>query len=96
MNDTSTAIPRRLDDPPRMFWWDLDQSLIVMAMMIVGLMCGLFFCGRLIGLVFGHLYGRTKSGKHPAYALHLMYWYLPASVSALKNTPPSYLRQMQG
>ena len=74
MADVSLDIPRRLNDPPRMFWWDLDLSLLVIAA----------------------AYGRAKSGKHPAYALHLVYWYLPAPVTGLKRTPPSYLREMVG
>jgi conjugal transfer pilus assembly protein TraL len=31
MTDASLEIPRRLNDPPRMFWWDLDVALLVLA-----------------------------------------------------------------
>ena len=31
MTDVTIEIPRRLNDPPRMFWWDLDVSLLVQA-----------------------------------------------------------------
>ena len=41
-------------------------------------------------------YRRAKSGKHPAFALHLLYWHLPAAVTGLKRTPPSWLREMAG
>jgi conjugal transfer pilus assembly protein TraL len=41
-------------------------------------------------------YGKAKSGEHPAFALHLMYWHLPAPVSGLKRTPPSHLRELMG
>ena len=30
MTDVSLEIPRRLNDPPRMFWWDIDVSLLVL------------------------------------------------------------------
>jgi len=36
MTDASFEIPRRLNDPPRMFWWDLDISLLVVAAALVG------------------------------------------------------------
>jgi conjugal transfer pilus assembly protein TraL len=29
MTDASLEIPRRLNDPPRMFWWDLDVALVL-------------------------------------------------------------------
>ena len=36
MADASTEIPRRLNDPPRMFWWDLDVSLLVLGCALFG------------------------------------------------------------
>ena len=96
MTDASFEIPRRLNDPPRMFWWDLDISLLVVAAALVGMISGFFITGWAIGVLLASAYGRMKSGKHPAFALHLLYWYLPAGVTGLKRTPPSYLREMAG
>ena len=48
------------------------------------------------GFLLAAAYSRAKSGKHPAYALHLLYWHMPAAVTGLKRTPPSYLREMMG
>ena len=31
-----------------------------------------------------------------AFALHLLYWHLPAFMTGLKRTPPSYLRELAG
>ena len=31
MNDASHEIPRRLNDPPRMFWWEIDVALLFLA-----------------------------------------------------------------
>ena len=96
MTDVSHEIPRRLNDPPRMFWWDLDVSLLVLAFALVGMIFGFFLSGCAVGLVLGGAYGRAKSGKHPAFALHLLYWHLPAAVTGLRRTPPSWLREMAG
>ena len=96
MTDVSLEIPRRLNDPPRMFWWDLDVSLLVLACALVGMIAGFFLSGCVGGLLLGAAYGRAKSGKHPAFALHLLYWHLPAAVTGLKRTPPSWLREMAG
>jgi len=96
MTDASFEIPRRLNDPPRMFWWDLDISLVVVAAALVGMVSGFFMSGCVVGVLLASAYSRMKSGKHPAFALHLLYWYLPAVVMGLKRTPPSYLREMAG
>jgi conjugal transfer pilus assembly protein TraL len=96
MSDTSFAIPRRLNDPPRMFWWDLDVALLVLGAALAGMVAGFFLSGCALGVLLAAAYGRAKSGKHPAFALHLLYWHLPASISGLKRTPPSHLRQLVG
>lgn len=96
MTDASFEIPRRLNDPPRMFWWDLDISFLVVAAALVGMISGFFISGCAVGVLLASGYSRMKSGKHPAFALHLLYWYLPAAVTGLKRTPPSYLREMAG
>ena len=49
-----------------------------------------------VGLLLASAYGRAKAGKHPAFALHLLYWHLPAFMTGLKRTPPSYLRELAG
>jgi conjugal transfer pilus assembly protein TraL len=96
MTDLSLEIPRRLNDPPRMFWWDLDVSLLVLAAALAGMISGYFLSGTAVGFLLAAAYGRAKSGRHPAFALHLLYWHLPAGVTGLKRTPPSYLREMAG
>jgi conjugal transfer pilus assembly protein TraL len=96
MADSSLEIPRRLNDPPRMFWWDLDVALLVLGCTLAGMICGFFLSGCAVGFALGAAYSRAKSGKHPAYALHLLYWNLPGAVTGLKRTPPSYLREMMG
>ena len=92
----SLEIPRRLNDPPRMFWWDIDVALLVLAAALAGMISGFFVSGCAVGVLLASAYGRAKSGKHPAFALHLIYWYLPSAVTALKRTPPSHLREIVG
>ena len=96
MTDVSLEIPRRLNDPPRIFWWDLDVAILALAAALAGMISGFFASGCAVGLLLASAYGRAKSGKHPAFALHLIYWYLPSAVTGLKRTPPSYLRELIG
>ena len=96
MHDSVPNIPRRLNDPPRMFWWDLDLALLVFSLTLLGMIAGYFVTGAALGLLAAGVYSMAKSGKHPAYALHLIYWYLPERVVKLKRTPPSHLRELIG
>ena len=96
MTDVSLEIPRRLNDPPRMFWWDLDLALLVFSLTLLGIIAGYFVTGAALGLAAAGVYSMAKSGKHPAYALHLIYWYLPERVVKLKCTPASHLRELIG
>ena len=96
MQDSALNIPRRLNDPPRMFWWDLDVALLVLAATLLGMIAGYFMSGVAAGLLAAWAYSRAKSGRHPAYALHLIYWYMPATVVKLNRTPPSHLRELIG
>ena len=52
------------------------------------------FGGLCVLLAWG--FGKAKSGEHPAFALHLLYWHLPAQISGLKRTPPSHERDLLG
>ena len=70
--------------------------MLVIAAALAGMISGLFVSGCAVGLLLAAAYGRAKSGKHPAYALHLVYWDLPAPVTGLTRAPPSYLREMVG
>ena len=94
--DAIPRIPRRLNDPPRMFWWDLDLALVAIALALLGMIAGFFLTGVMLGVLAAGAYSVLKSGKHPAFALHLLYWYLPACVVKLKCAPPSHLRELIG
>ena len=96
MHDAALNIPRRLNDPPKMFWWDLDVALLVLAAALLGMISGYFVTGIAGGLAAAWAYSLAKSGKHPSYALHLLYWHLPECVVKLKCTPPSHLRELIG
>ena len=96
MTDVTLEIPRRLNDPPRMFWWDIDVALLVLAAALAGMISGFFLSGCAMGVLLASAYGRAKTGKHPAFALHLLYWHVPAAITGFQRTPLSHLREMVG
>ena len=92
MDEVLLAIPRHLDDPPRFLFWDLDEAILFMLALILGMMVDFLFVGAATGVALVVAYGRAKSGRHRAYALHLMYWHLPVSLG-FRRTPPSWIRE---
>lgn len=92
MNDALLAIPQHLDDPPRFLFWDLDEAILFMLALVLGLMVDLVFVGGATGVALVFVYGKAKSGRHRAYALHLMYWHLPVTLG-FRRTPPSWIRE---
>lgn len=92
MNEALLAIPRHLDDPPRFLFWDLDEAILFMLALILGILVDLLFVGAAAGVVLIVAYGRAKSGRHRAFALHLLYWHLPITLG-FRRTPPSCIRE---
>jgi conjugal transfer pilus assembly protein TraL len=92
VSELQLEIPRHLDDAPRFLFWDLDEAILFMLALILGLLVDLLLPGVLAGVGLVIAYGRAKSGRHRAFALHLMYWYLPVSLG-FRRTPPSCIRE---
>lgn len=92
----NTYIPRRLDDPWKVAWFEVDVALPWCAIFVLGLIAGHWFSGILVATALARAIMKLKSDKHPAYALHLAYWYLPGIFTPMKRTPPSHIREMVG
>jgi conjugal transfer pilus assembly protein TraL len=89
------SVPRTLDSPPRFFFWDLDVAMVFLLCLGIGIVAGFTMTFAIIGIFLASAFSRMRSGQHPGYLLHLMYWYLPISVG-FKRTPPSYERYFIG
>ncbi len=95
-----TYIPRRLDDQWKLGLWDIDVAAPTLFGLILGYMAGSKFSFALcvgLGLYVSRRFSQLKADKHPAFALHWMYWHLPVSpITSMKHTPPSHIRRMVG
>jgi conjugal transfer pilus assembly protein TraL len=95
-----TYIPRRLDDQWKVGFWDMDVAAPVIFGLFLGWVAGTkmaFAVCVAIGLWAARWIARTKADKHPAFAMHWLYWHLPTSpLTAMHATPPSHLRRMVG
>ena len=68
MSTVALEIPRRLNDPPRMFFWEIDVSLLFLGAVLAGMVAGFFVTGCVAGALLAWAYGKAKSGEHPAFA----------------------------
>lgn len=97
MDDLQYYIPRRLDDPMKLLWWDFDVASFTLAGVMVGIWVGglwtFLFVG--LGLLASWGFSQLKSGKHPGYTIHLVYWFFPSERS-FKRTPPSHQQELIG
>jgi conjugal transfer pilus assembly protein TraL len=99
---TETRIPRRLDDVWKLGFIDLDVALPFVVIFLFAALADSFQFGwkTLLGVFMGvwasRWYSRRRADKHPAFMLHLAYWFLPSIFSPLKRTPPSHFRRMIG
>jgi len=95
-----TYVPRRLDDQWKIGFWDVDVAAPVLFAFFVG-----YFSGRklsfavcmAVGIALSRAIARLKAERHPAFALHWLYWYMPSNpATALQATPPSRIGRMVG
>lgn len=84
-----TSIPRHIDDPPQILFWDLEEFMLLCIFIVIGLLAGKLIMFGLVGVVISKALGKLKQDKSDGYFLHLLYWW---GIMPLKGLPPSYKR----
>ncbi len=85
-------IPRRVDEPPHLLLWSMDE----LAPILVGMFCGVMFGSMglflILGMVVAHFYGKYRDNHPDGLFLHIIYWMgFPIVRSRLFTNP--YCRQ---
>lgn len=95
-----TYIPRRLDDQWKLGLWDADVAFpVLFSILLAWLSSSKMVAAVMVmgGFAASRWVARLKSDKHPAFALHWIYWHLPCTpVTSMKCTPPSEILRMVG
>ena len=98
--NVDTFIPRRLDDMWKLGIWDVEVAAPVLFAFFMGYSAGSklsFAISMAAGFGCSRWLSRIKADKHPAFALHWMYWHFPSNpITRLKATPPSEYVRMIG
>lgn len=84
-----TRIPRYIDDPPTILFWDVDEIAVICICMVVGIITGELTKFIIGGLLVSKVIGKLKDDKSDGYLQHVLYWW---GIMPLKGLPPSYKR----
>ena len=88
MNETG-YIPRTLDKQEQFLLWDIDQFIIAVMIIGIGLALGMMIGGILCGSAAAWQYGKLKAGKHAKFAVHSIYWWMPSRLFVKTAVTPS-------
>jgi len=80
-------IPRRIDEPPHVMLWSLDEVAPIMLGMVIGAFVGSALTFTLAGALLTNLYRRFRENHSDGYLLHAIYWggFLPSKARSFHN-----------
>ena len=61
--DETGYIPKALDAQERFLWWEMDQAVIAIMLISMGVIAGSMLTGMVMGATAAWQYGRMKAGK---------------------------------
>jgi conjugal transfer pilus assembly protein TraL len=95
-DDLTTYIPRRLNDPFKMMWFDAEAVLAFSVIFVFGIAADHIKLAALIGALAALGVQKMKSDQHPGWSYHWLRWHMPARFLPLRRVPPSHMREMIG
>jgi conjugal transfer pilus assembly protein TraL len=95
MEDSTTAIPKTIDNMMKFLFWDFDVALSFLLGFGLGIALGQLMVGGVAGGLAAWGFSAMRAGKARGFARHLVFWHLPISLG-LKRTPPSHVREFLG
>lgn len=96
MSEKSYYIPKHLDDPPKAFWWDMDEIILFSSIVFPGILLKnftvllIFF---MLAVIVVFQYTKLKAGKLRGFLWHFSYWVLGFK---FKGIPDSSIREFSG
>lgn len=82
---------RRLDDPPKIFFFTMGQTVAFMTCFMFGNFANHSLFGVALGIGAAWAVSKTSSRFHRAFWRHVVYWFFPGRL-ALQWLPESHRR----
>ena len=86
-------IPHYIDDPPQFLFWELDETIPVLAGIGFGILVNSLISYGLVGLVASRIVAKLKKGQHQNFMIHWLYWQGCPGIG-LKGYPKSHVRRL--
>lgn len=90
MQPASTPVPEKLDDPPRLLFFEMETAMIFISCAVAFQLFGRLFTGMLVGAAAGWAWSRLSASQVRGLAMHLAYWHL--GLIGLNRLPSSSRR----
>lgn len=85
-------IPRYIDSQPQILWWELDEIIVLIMCLIVGIITRQLTYFLLGGFVATYFIAKLKTGKSEGYIFHWFYW-LGMPSFQFRRVPPGDRRE---
>lgn len=69
------TIPRYIDNQPQILWWELDELILLLAAMFVGVVTRTLTYCLLVGAASVWLIARLKTGQSDGVVYHFAWWH---------------------
>ena len=89
-------IPRRLDDPELIGFWNIDEFAGMIVPFTWGILSQHIFIGIVVAFGAWFALRKAKAGRASSWVAHAAYSYLPPGLLGLTPTPPSHCRLLAG
>jgi conjugal transfer pilus assembly protein TraL len=88
----ASVIPRYIDSPPQLLWWELDEVIVLIICVFAGMLARELTAFLVVGVLSTVLIGRMKRGKSDGIVYHWCYWLCLPGFS-LPGYPPGDQRE---
>ena len=80
-------IPSRIDEPPHLLLWSLDELAPILLGLAFGILIGKALICFLAGFFVTSLYKKFRDAKPDGYLFHMIYWggFWPSKAKSMKN-----------
>jgi len=86
-----TEINKGTDDPMKLFFWEIDEIIVISAFCFIGIIIDMFLSLGLLGMGMSYLLTRVKKSSSEGVMLHFLAWH---GFYNLKGCPKSYIKEL--
>lgn len=87
-------IPRRIDEPPYLLMWPIDEILPILMGLAVGIFIGSVFWTLLLGWLISKAYKKKKESNPDGFFFHIFYWYTGLSFNKLRTMINPFIKRL--